>query len=181
MAQQEPDIRPCFDGEQWTPEALGAWLAGLFDRAGHIHLRTRKPVTLRVHDTQVTTLALIQQRLKCGDVQMEERTASRPLYTWRITEADQVWRVLTTMLPYLTTSREAAYQAMDRIQAQMERVKHEHRLDSEVAARKIAGHSVTSIASDLRITSAEVQEALARHERGPDMPDAEISTARPRR
>src|SRR3954469_20220902 len=111
-----PDIRPCFDGEQWNPATLGAWLAGLFDRAGRIQLGARRPVLLSVHDTNPDTLALIQQH-QAGELLTRTAKRGRPLFVWRVRERPEVWRLLTTMLPYLTTSRESAYQAMDRIRA----------------------------------------------------------------
>jgi hypothetical protein len=134
----EPDIRPCFDGEQWTDQTIAAWLAGFFDRAGRIDLGKRRAVVLTAYDLHPHTLSLIQQKLKAGSIETTKGRSGQTLNVWRISKRADVWRVLTTMLPYLTTQREAAYQAMDRAPsawAELRRVKVSSDLWASVATR----------------------------------------------
>ena len=166
-ARDVPDIRPCFDGDQWTPEAVGAWLAGLFDRAGRIQFGKRRPVVLSVADTQPQTLALIQQHLKAGELMTRVGKRGRAVSVWRIEKPRDVWRVLTTMLLYLTTNRETAYQALDRIREAEAKREADRRLDLTIVAEWIKGETESRIAAAFQVTAARVATALARHRRGP--------------
>jgi hypothetical protein len=151
-------------GDAWP------WLAGLFDRAGRIQLGSRRPVLLSVHDTHADTLALIQQHLRAGELLM--RTAKRGglLFVWRVRDRNEVWRVLTTMLPYLTTSRESAYQAMDRIRASEAKEQDAQRIDREIQARWMTGEPEYRIAAALGVSPTRVIAAIAKHQRGPSVP-----------
>ena len=164
------DIRPCFDGEQWNDATLGAWLAGLFDRAGRIQLGVRRPVLLSVHDTHSGTLALIQQHLRAGELVTRTAKRARPLFVWRVRDQSEVWHVLTTMLPYLTTNRESAYQAMDRIRASKAQEQEAQRVDREIQARWITGEPEYRIAAAMGVSQARVIAAIAKHQRGPSAP-----------
>jgi hypothetical protein len=162
----EPDIRPCFDGDQWNDSAIGAWLAGLFDRAGRFQLPKRRPVTISVTDGQPNTLALIQQHLKAGEIETHQNAHGRAYYIWRITHRDHVWRVLTLMLPYLTTTRELGYQALEHIQQYDARVAEERRRDREILARRLAGQSQQQIAHGLGVTVATVAAVVTKYNAG---------------
>jgi hypothetical protein len=162
----EPDIRPCFDGDQWSEATLGAWLAGLFDRAGRFHFPKRGPVAISVPDSQANTLALIQQHLKAGDIETHQNSHRRAYYIWRITHREHVWRVLMLMWPYLTTTRELAYQALEHIQQYDARVAEERRRDREILARRLEGQSQQQIANGLGVSAATVASVVAKYSAG---------------
>lgn len=156
-----------FAAEQWTDAVFWPWLAGYFDRGGRVRLPPEKTaVYLSLWGKNASILHAIRDRVNAGDVQ--ERLTIPPSAVWRVQRQAEVERVLLAMLPYLTTWREAAYEALDRFSHRRATADRIHdardRRNREILIRWELGHeSLAQIAAVLNTTPSVVTQVIARN------------------
>lgn len=102
-----------FIGGQWTTETFLAWVAGLVDRAGRVSSAGQ---ALWVTSRDVQALHGVRDWFNSGDIEPHSTVAR--LHVWRVTHPDDRHRVLTDILPFLTSKAAAARDALQRLERQ---------------------------------------------------------------
>lgn len=100
-----------FVGDQWTNATFLAWVAGLVDRAGHV---SPAGLALWVTSRDVQALHGVRDWFNTGDIEPHP-TVDR-LHVWRVKHTDDRHRVLTEILPFLTSKAAAARDALHRME-----------------------------------------------------------------
>lgn len=80
-------------------------------------------------------------------------------------------RLLSTALRYLTTSHAAASQALDKLDAIAAAARAREQRDREIVVLWLQGQSQAAIARAFGTSVGTVAAAIAKHHRGPIMPD----------
>src|SRR5437899_3031780 len=162
-----PPSNDYFSGEQWTVEAIAAWLAGFFENAGELDVRTAS-VVLTFDGRDGATVRALRQRFGAGGI--VERFGRRQGVAWRVVEPAHVRTLLWTMWPYLTSSRDRVAAALNRIEQFEKRERARHERDREIIASHLRGRSRNAIAQALGIAIRTVAKTIERFEEGPPAP-----------
>jgi len=153
-----------FAADQWTDETFFPWLAGMFERGGHIRLKgdgRRIALVLSMRDAAL--LADIQQRVGAGTVSSKPNQPST--FVWKVIRLKDVERVLGSLLPFLTVTREVAYEAMDRLPQWRNADAERGRRNRGILALSELGHTAPDIATRLGTTQAIVNNVRNRWRR----------------
>lgn len=154
----------CFSDAPWTDETIVAWLASFFEHAGELDVR-RTGVVLTFEGRDRNVIRALRSRLGLGEI-VERLRRRRPMYCWRITEPQDVERVLSVIRPYLTSGHEAACQALQQLADNAARERDRHRRDREIVASWLSGgRSKNSIAEAFGVGLPVVIKAIKRFQK----------------
>lgn len=151
--------------DTWTDEQFYPWLAGFFDGEGcvYLHIKQQHSVDVSISNTNRAVIEGIYNRVRLGSLSETTYTKAewKTKYTWRIRSYDDAHAFLSQLLPFLIIKRDAAIEAIHRVDmayairnAMIER-------NQEIRAMKKQGTPSKEIAKVFEMSVASINAIVA--------------------
>jgi hypothetical protein len=96
--------------------ADAAWLAGLFEGEGNIHIAKNGGTRLTIRMTDLDVIQRVDRLVPCTRIHVVHPPGARTQYAWRLSDPDKIKALLAAIMPWLgTRRREAAERLLDHL------------------------------------------------------------------